>query len=82
MTAPELNFVSYTVAAITGDPDCFEIAKTVDERGVLLSLSVDEAHMGRVLGRNGETARGLRSLLKALGMANNAWYSLRIEKRS
>lgn len=77
----ELGFLSFIIANITGSDECFELTKSVDERGVLLRLRVDKAHLGRVIGKEGSTAKALRNLLGALGMEHNARYNLLIDER-
>lgn len=72
----EVTFVSQIVSGITGHSDCFTIEKSVDERGVLLKLFVENEHLGRVIGKSGGTASSIRGLLRALGVRNNAHYSL------
>jgi predicted RNA-binding protein YlqC (UPF0109 family) len=54
------------------------IERKIDEKGVLLSLSVDPEDIGRVIGRRGATAQSLRTLLRALGTKNDARYNLKI----
>lgn len=76
------KLVSHIVSALTGEDDCFEMKRSIDERGVLLELMVDNDHMGRVIGKGGETANGIRGLLRALGLKNQARYNLVIRKRS
>ncbi len=77
----ELDFVSHIVTTITGASDCFDVEKSLDERGVLITLAVDKDHLGRVIGKNGSTAQSIRNLLRALGMENDARYSLLINER-
>lgn len=73
------ELVSYIVTQITGSPDCFHLATSIDENGVLLALSVDTEYAGRVIGKSGATANSIRTVLKALGTRNNAKYNLKIE---
>lgn len=75
-----VNFVKNIIEQITDDKDCFEVESQLDERGVLISLTVDDNNIGRVLGHNGETIKGIRTLLKALGTKNNARYGLLVRK--
>lgn len=58
--------------------DCFYVQRTVDENGVLLTLFIDESLMGRIIGHSGRTAEAIRQLLRALGLRNNARYSLKV----
>lgn len=80
--SPELDFVKHIVADITGDSECFDISRSLDERGVLINLDVDKAHLGRVIGQKGQTAQAMRHLLRALGLKNDARYSLKITERA
>ncbi len=57
-----------------------QIEKKTDERGVLLTLSVCKADMGKIIGKNGDTARAIRRLLRQYGMNNQAIISLKINE--
>ncbi|MCL2371543.1 KH domain-containing protein [Candidatus Saccharibacteria bacterium] len=72
------QFIEYIVKTLVNKPEAVKIERTTDDRGVLLSLSVDPEDLGRVIGREGRTAQALRSLLRALGMKNDARYNLKI----
>ena len=72
------QFVEYIVKALVADADAVTINRTIDERGVLLELHVAPADLGRVIGRNGTTAKSIRTLLRALGVKNDARYNLKI----
>lgn len=74
----EQQFVEYVVKSLVDHPDEVKIKRTEDDRGVLLELSVAPEDMGRVIGRHGSTALSLRTVLRALGMKNNAHYNLKI----
>lgn len=74
------EFLEYVVKKIVSHPDEVETDRSVDERGVLLSLSVHPDDMGHVIGRQGQTARALRTLLKIVGAQNNARVNLKIEE--
>jgi len=73
-------FVDYVVRAIVNNPDGVKTERTVDERGVLITLDVDPSDMGYVIGRQGQTARSLRTLLKIVGAKNNARVNLKINE--
>lgn len=77
----EVDFVRTIVSTLTGDPDCFEISKSNDDRGVLITVAIDQSNAGRVIGKQGDTAKAIRNLLRGLGMQNNAHYSLKIDPR-
>jgi len=72
------QFIEYIVKTLVNKPEAVKIERTTDDRGVLLALSVDPEDLGRVIGREGRTAQALRSLLRALGMKNDARYNLKI----
>ncbi|MBU0619514.1 MAG: KH domain-containing protein [Patescibacteria group bacterium] len=72
------DFLEYVVKAIVNDPDKVSVTRTVDERGVLLDLKVAPEDMGYVIGRRGQTAQSLRTLLKIIGNKNNARVNLKI----
>ncbi|MDL2235040.1 KH domain-containing protein [Christensenellaceae bacterium OttesenSCG-928-L17] len=72
------QFVEYIVKTLVNNPDKVEVTRTVDEKGVLLSLEVDPEDVGRVIGRRGATAQSIRTLLRALGTKNDARYNLKI----
>lgn len=74
----ERQFIEYVVKNLVDNPEAVKINRTVDDRGVLLELTVDPADLGRVIGRKGSTAQSLRNLLRALGMKNDAHYNLKI----
>lgn len=72
------QFVEFIVKSLVGNPDAVSVARSVDEKGVLLELTVDPEDLGRVIGKRGATAQSLRTLLRALGTKNDARYNLKI----
>ncbi len=72
------QFIEYVVKSLVGNPDAVKIERSVDEKGVLLELTVDPEDLGRVIGKRGATAQSLRTLLRALGTKNEARYNLKI----
>lgn len=72
------EFVEYIVKNIVGNPDDVKVERTVDEMGVLLTLHINQADMGYVIGKQGNTARSIRTLLKIVGAKNNARVNLKI----
>ncbi|MFN3301883.1 MAG: KH domain-containing protein [Patescibacteria group bacterium] len=73
------EFLEYVVKSLVNYPDDVKITRTVDEMGVLLSLSVNPADVGQVIGRQGATARAIRSLVRLIGLKNRARVNLKIE---
>jgi len=72
------EFVEFVVRAIVNHPTDVSTERTVDEMGVLITLKVNPEDMGYVIGRSGQTARALRTLLKIVGAKNNARVNLKI----
>lgn len=72
------QFVEFIVKSLVGNPDAVTIERRIDEKGVLLELTVDPEDLGRVIGKRGATAQSIRSLLRALGTKNDARYNLKI----
>ena len=72
------QFVEFIVKSLVGNPDEVSIERRIDEKGVLLELTVDPEDLGRVIGKRGATAQSIRSLLRALGTKNEARYNLKI----
>lgn len=72
------QFIEFIVKSLVGNPDAVSIERTIDEKGVLLELTVDQEDLGRVIGKRGATAQSLRTLLRALGTKNDARYNLKI----
>lgn len=72
------QFVEYIVKNLVENPDDIKIERTIDEKGVLLTLTVNKEDLGRIIGRRGATAQSLRALLRALALKNNAHYNLKI----
>lgn len=72
------QFIEFVVKSLVNNPDAVEVVRTIDEKGVLLELTVDPEDLGRVIGKRGATAQSLRTLLRALGTKNEARYNLKI----
>lgn len=72
------QFVEYVVKSLVSNPDAVSIERRIDEKGVLLELTVDPEDLGRVIGKRGATAQSIRTLLRALGTKNDARYNLKI----
>lgn len=72
------DFVESVVKALVNYPDAVSAERTIDERGVLITLKVDQRDMGTVIGRDGKTVVALRKLLKVVGAKNNARVNLKI----
>ncbi len=74
------QFLEAIVKAIVNNPNDVKVLRTIDERGVLLTLDVNPQDMGYIIGRSGQTARSIRTLLKIVGAKNNARVNLKINE--
>ena len=80
MSDQDAAFLEHVVKSLVDVPDAVKINRTVDEMGVLLTLDVDPNDMGKVIGRSGNTAKAIRTLLRVVGMKNNARVNLKINE--
>lgn len=78
MSTIDQQFIEYIVKSVVGHPDDVVVERIIDEKGVLLTLTVNPEDLGRVIGKRGVTAQSLRTLLRALGTKNDARYNLKI----
>ena len=74
------QFLEYVVKALVDHPDDVKIHRTVDEMGVLLTMDVHAEDMGKIIGRSGNTAKAIRTLLRVVGMKNDARVNLKINE--
>ncbi|MDO8265196.1 MAG: KH domain-containing protein [Candidatus Parcubacteria bacterium] len=74
------EFLEYVVKSLTDYPDDVKVERKVDEMGVLLSLKVHPEDMGQIVGREGSTARAIRTLVRIIGLKNHARVNLKIEE--
>ena len=74
----EKLFIEYIIKSLVGHPEDVVVERIIDEKGVLLTLTVNPEDLGRVIGKRGGTAQSLRTLLRALGTKNDARYNLKI----
>lgn len=78
--ANEVAFLQYVVEGLVDHPGDVKINRSVDEMGVLLTLDVNPEDMGKVIGRKGATAKAIRTLLRVVGMKNNARVNMKISE--
>lgn len=78
--ADDKAFLEYIVKALVDHPEDVVIDRTVDEMGVLITMTVNSADMGKIIGRQGNTAKAIRTLLRVIGMKNNARVNLKINE--
>ena len=78
MSTIDQQFVEYIIKSLVEHPDDVVVERLIDEKGVLLTLTVNPEDLGRVIGKRGGTAQSVRTLLRALGTKNDARYNLKI----
>ena len=74
------KFLETVVTSLVDNPDSVKVNRTVDEMGVLLTLDVHADDMGKIIGRSGNTAKAIRTLLRVVGMKNDARVNLKINE--
>ncbi len=80
MQNDDTKFLEYVVKSLVDNPADVNIDRTVDEMGVLITLTVNPADMGKIIGRQGNTAKAIRTLLRVIGMKTNARVNLKINE--
>lgn len=78
MNSIDEQFLVFVVKSLVSKPDDVKVSRSIDEKGVLLELTVNPEDLGRVIGKRGATAQSIRTLLRALGTKNDALYNLKI----
>lgn len=76
----DTQFLDFVIKSLVENPQDVKINRTVDEMGVLMTLDVNPADMGKIIGREGNTAKAIRTLLRVVGMKNNARVNLKINE--
>lgn len=74
------SFVEFVVKALVDHPEEVKTDRTIDEMGVLITLKVNPEDMGQIIGRSGNTARAIRTLLRVVGAKHNARVNLKIHE--
>ncbi|MEA2112477.1 MAG: KH domain-containing protein [Patescibacteria group bacterium] len=76
----DVEFLEYVVKELVDNPEAVRVDRKVDEMGVLITLDVDPADMGKIIGKSGNTAKAIRTLLRVVGMKNNSRVNLKINE--
>ncbi len=76
----DVQFLDFVIKALVEKPEDVKIVRTVDEMGVLMTLDVNKDDMGKIIGREGNTAKAIRTLLRVVGMKNNSRVNLKINE--
>ena len=79
-TTSDQEFLEFLIKGLVDNPEDVKVDRKVDEMGVLLSLKVNPEDMGQIIGREGSTAKAIRSLVRIVGLKNNARVNLKIEE--
>lgn len=79
MTEPQ-EFLEYLVKGLVDNPDDVAVTKTIDDMGVLLTLDVNPEDMGQIIGRQGATAKAIRTLVRVCGMKGQARVNVKINE--
>jgi len=80
MAEKDQEFLEFVIKGLVEHQDDVKIKRVVDEMGVLLTLDLNAEDMGKVIGRSGNTAKAIRTLLRVVGMKNNARVNLKINE--
>ncbi len=80
MAEKDEEFLEYVVKGLVEHPEDVKITRVVDEMGVLLTLDLNAEDMGKIIGRSGNTAKAIRTLLRVVGMKHNARVNLKINE--
>ncbi len=78
--ATDQEFLEFAVKALVDSPEDVKVERKIDEMGVLITLDVNPKDMGMVIGREGQTAKALRTILRVIGARNNARVNLKINE--
>jgi len=76
----DAEFLEFIVKNVVDNPDAVKVTREVDERGVLIVLDVAPEDMGMIIGRQGSTAKAIRTLLRVIGARSNARVNLKINE--
>ena len=72
------DLVSEIAKALVDSPDEVSVKETEGEQVTILELRVAPSDLGKVIGKQGRTARSIRTLLGAAGMKLNRRFTLEI----
>lgn len=74
------DYLETIVKGLVDYPDDVAVTKTVDDMGVLLTLTVNPEDMGQIIGRQGATAKAMRTLVRVCGMKTQARVNVKIDE--
>ncbi len=73
------NLLEEILRAIVNYPAEVQVARHVDEMGVLLSVSLGEGDAGIVIGKDGRAIKAIRSIMSLVGRKSKARVSVRLD---
>ena len=79
-THNDQEFLEFLIKSLVDKPETVHVKRTTDDMGVLMTLDIDPDDMGKIIGRMGNTAKAIRTLLRVVGMKNNARVNLKINE--
>lgn len=76
----DVEYLTHILSGLITRDDELSISKTVDNMGVLLTVYVAKEDMGKIIGKQGTTAKAVRLLMKSYGFKNKADISVKINE--
>lgn len=73
-----MDFIRYIMTNLVENPNDLVIEKSVDDIGVLINLQSHRNDMGRIIGKNGQTIKSIRTLLRVIGKREEERINLKI----
>ncbi|MBR5738830.1 MAG: KH domain-containing protein [Lachnospiraceae bacterium] len=73
------ELVETIAKALVDSPDQVKVTEEVNEKGMLITLSVAKEDIGKVIGKQGRVANAIRSVVKAVGVRKGVHVIVDIE---
>lgn len=77
---PEVKFLTHVLGELAEEPEKIEITRVTDEMGVLLTVKCARGDMGKIIGRQGATAKAIRMILRVVGTKYGSRVNLKIQE--
>ena len=78
--AAVVKYLESIIYPLIAYPDSLKISHGVDERGVILKVDLHAEDMGKIIGRQGETSKSIRNILRVYGGAHKMMVSMLINE--
>lgn len=72
------ELVQYLAKSLVNHPDAVEVVETAADDGATLQLKVAKEDLGRIIGKQGRTAKSIRTLVNAAAARSNRRVALEI----